>query len=247
MRKISLTLCLALALLAAPAVYPPQVMIARAEGRPATRAKAGIKGEKTYPPFKAIVLKAADVTSAKASFLWDVDGECDFIESGDTLYAWCPPGTYTVRLTAIDFAAQKVERAKFTFTVSGTPPGPGPGPQPPFPDDPLVKSLRDAYAAETASNKATQFAFYRAVYASAATLVDASATANDLFTRMSAALHVEGVGIPRGSLPKISAVVGGILNTELGTDPSAALDKAKAKASLAKIASALAVVQIQRK
>jgi hypothetical protein len=103
----------------------------------------GVKADKEYAPHKRIVLKATEVTSAKAQFLWDVDGGADVVEAGDTLYVWAAPGTYKVTLTAIDFDAKKVERASFTFRVTGEQPrpppgpdpgpGPGPGPAPPAP------------------------------------------------------------------------------------------------------------------
>lgn len=127
MRKYAATMLLLLTLLAA------------------AQAGVKVKGDQSYKPFDPIILKASDVTSAKASFLWDVDGAAQVVEAGDTLYVWAPLGTYTVRLTAIDFDAKKVERAKFTFKVEGdvpvppTPgptPGPGPGPSP----GPLAKA-----------------------------------------------------------------------------------------------------------
>lgn len=93
-----------------------------------------LKGEKEYAPYKKIVLKATDVTSAKAQFLWDVDGDADVVEDGGTLYVWAKPGTYKVRLTAVDFDNKKIERATTTFTVTGE--GPAPGPTPPGPTPP---------------------------------------------------------------------------------------------------------------
>ncbi len=102
---------------------------------------AKVKGEIHYEPYAKIILKATDVSSDKAQFLWDIDGEADIEAVGGTLYVWAPPGRYKVTLTAVDFDTKKIERTKFTFTV-GTPtppippvpPGPnppGPGPNPP--------------------------------------------------------------------------------------------------------------------
>ena len=97
-------------------------------------AQLRVKAEREYAPHRKIVLQAADVTSAKAQFLWDVDGDADTVEAGGTLYVWAAPGTYKVRLTAIDFDAKKVERATFSFTVTGKV-APGPGPKPDDPPD----------------------------------------------------------------------------------------------------------------
>jgi len=104
------------------------------------QALAGIKvkADRTYQPYRKIVLRAEDVTGARASFLWDVVGDCDTVEAGDTLYIWAAPGKYRVTLTAIDFESKKVERARFAFTVEGKPPEPPipPGPNPPDPPRP---------------------------------------------------------------------------------------------------------------
>lgn len=107
-------------------------------------AQLRVKAEREYAPHRKIVLQAADVTSAKAQFLWDVDGEADTVEAGGTLYVWAAPGTYKVRLTAIDFDAKKVERATFSFTVTGktTPPGPKPDGPPDVKPDGGLKALR---------------------------------------------------------------------------------------------------------
>lgn len=126
-----------------------------------TAAAVTVKGEKTYKPYEPIVLKAQDTISTKAQFLWDVDGDASIVEAGDTLYVWAAPGKYRIRLTAIDFDNKKVERASFTFTVSGDPkppdPGPGPGPDPkpptPDPDNPApipVKGFRVLIVYESA-------------------------------------------------------------------------------------------------
>lgn len=105
------------------------------------QARPVVKGATAYAPNTPIVLKAEQISSKAANFLWDVSGEAKFIEAGDTLYIWAPPGDYVVRLTAIDFEAKKVERTQFAFTVTG-PPSPPPGPpNPPDPPKPLGKGL----------------------------------------------------------------------------------------------------------
>lgn len=97
-----------------------------------------VKGERSYQEHEKIVLRAQELTSTKAQCLWDVDGAADIVEAGDTLYVWAAPGTYRVKLTAVDFDTKKIERASFSFTVVGkTPPAPpGPGPTPPTPTPP---------------------------------------------------------------------------------------------------------------
>jgi hypothetical protein len=49
----------------------------------AAHAQPRVKGAANYPPNSPIVLKATDVTSAKAQFLWDVSGGAKFVEAGD--------------------------------------------------------------------------------------------------------------------------------------------------------------------
>jgi hypothetical protein len=125
---------------------------------------AGVKGEKQYAAHEPIVLTATEVSSKSAQFLWDIDGAAKTRESGATLYVWAPPGKYTVRLTAIDFDAKKVERATFTFSVGDTPPGPGPGPGPgPKPPTPppdgkygLTKASREGVALVSSPGKAAE-------------------------------------------------------------------------------------------
>lgn len=91
---------------------------------------AKVKGEKLYAPYDKIVLVAADVTSPDAQYLWDVTGDVQTVEAGDTIYIWAAPGRYAVTLTAVDFVKKKIERAKFSFTVGDPPPPPPPPPGP---------------------------------------------------------------------------------------------------------------------
>lgn len=98
-------------------------------------AQVRVRGDATYQPYKKIVL-VAESKGEGVSFLWDVDGECDLEERGATLYVWAAPGRYKVTLTAVDFGAKKIERARFTFTVEGAPAPVPPGPKPPGPTPP---------------------------------------------------------------------------------------------------------------
>lgn len=119
-----------------------------------------------------------------------------------------------------------------------------PGPTPP-PTDPLTQALTTAYAQETDPAKAAQVKFLAAIYAGAPALLTADVTTvGALFTKLSSAIHAPGVGIPQGSLPKITRVVGTALNESQGGDASGVpvanpLQADKAKAAFAKIAAAL--------
>lgn len=152
-------------------------------------AQAKVKGEAVYQPHKKIVLKATDVTSAKAQFLWRVDSKAaDLVKAGDTLYVWAPPGVYNVSLVAVDFEKQKLEEAEFSFRVGDPePPKPPIPPTPPEPTGPLFLSLKAAYQKETSTDKAKYTADLSALYTAAAgsTVNDTSlATLGHLFAAL---------------------------------------------------------------
>lgn len=157
-RKLSVNFALALALvgLGGAASFGPQNIPSAVMRSPS------VKGEAVYEPYRKIVLKAGDGVSAKAQFLWDVEGTgtVEVVEAGEVLYVWAEPGSYKVTLTSVDFEAKKIERARFTFKVSGkrpdpnppTPPEPNP-PTPPNPDNPApipVDGFRVLIVEETA-------------------------------------------------------------------------------------------------
>jgi hypothetical protein len=93
------------------------------------QAQLKVSASRSYRPYEPIVLKAEQVSSPKAQFLWDVSAPAKVVEVGGECHVWAPPGSYTARLTAIDFEAKKVERAVAEFSVEGAappnPPGPG--------------------------------------------------------------------------------------------------------------------------
>lgn len=119
------------------------------------QAQVRVKGAASYRTFDPIVLTATG-GSGKAQYLWDVTsivGSAQAVEVGNTLYVWATPGSYSVKLTAIDFKSEKAERATYQFKVEGAvPPGPGPEPGPgpgplPKPGGPVkVLLLEDARA-----------------------------------------------------------------------------------------------------
>lgn len=135
-------------------MWPAPAQAIKIAARGTTSKSSAPGADKTFDPHKKIHFQATEVTSVKASFLWDIEGvgqttsAPDTIELGDTVYVWAAPGSYRVRLTAIDFENKKVERASITFAVTGTPappePGPtppGPGPTPPGPTPPLPRPI----------------------------------------------------------------------------------------------------------
>lgn len=112
---------------------------------------APIRGETTYAPYKKIVLKAETV-AAGTSYLWDFSSEeVEKEEVGGTVYVWAPPGKYRVTLTAINFDKKSVERASFSFTVTGKKPDVDPvDPVDPPPPSGLVKNPRVLIVEESA-------------------------------------------------------------------------------------------------
>lgn len=192
--------------------------------------------DKTYKTFEPIILKAQEVTSKDAQFLWRVDSkQARVVRSGDTAYVWAPPGNYTVTLTAIDFEKKKVEEAEFTFTVEGgvpNPPGPSPGPGPdpgpgpgpsPQPVTPLVKALRDAYAQETDAARARHLAQLSRVYSEGAAEVARTSpkTLDPVWKVLSAKAKDYGLG---GKIPKVQAALQQELKSKLPTRSDTPLD-----------------------
>lgn len=98
-----------------------------------------IKGNADYKEHDKIILVADGVTKG-SQVIWDVDGDAQVEEGDGKLYVWAKPGQYRVVMTAVDFDAKKITRARFTFTVipltPPKPPDPPIPPKPPIPPDP---------------------------------------------------------------------------------------------------------------
>lgn len=198
-----------------------------------SQAAMKVKSAKTYAVFEKIILKAEDVSSLKAQFLWDVDGECDYHEAGETLYVWAKPGKYKVKLTAIDFDTKKVERATFTFEVTGKAPDPNPNPNPdptpvPAPETPLEKDLRLAYEGDTDPKKSENVKLLTSLYKQLA-LVELKdvKTAGELNTILRTAsgkiLPLDAVKKVREAItPKLKEVLPSTPDAELTQDHKAA-------------------------
>lgn len=116
---------------------------------------------------------------------------------------------------------------------------PSPLPPLPGPSDDFTKAIQVAYAAETDPQKAKQVAWLASIYQGASTLLTPGMTAGTLFKSLSAAIHNPTLGIPAGSLPRVSRVIGDDLGSVLGTSATAPVDPAKAQAAFARYAAAL--------
>lgn len=212
-----------------------------------------IKGERTVPAYKLVRLEsdikpAADKEGKPTTrYSWVVDGvdnngkatEADTYKTGNQLIFTGAPGTYKIRLTVVDFDSRTFDEANCVVTISGDSPGPSPGPKP-DPDDAFTKSVKAAWGREkqTAETR-EQMEFLSAIYTGSGSIVDASPTVGDLFTKLSDTIHKDGVGIPKGALPEVTKAVGAKLAADLGTSPATKLDPVKAKATLSSVGEAL--------
>ena len=145
-----------------------------------------------------------------------------------------PPGTYTVHVLVIDFENKTLTRGAATVTVGDEAP-------PPQPDDPLVKALKTALAAETDANKADLVRKLADVYRAGAADADGAAvkTWGDLFQALVAKATAAGVA---GKLPAVQAAVAAELKTVLPVAADAPLDAAgriRARVAFTRVAVAL--------
>lgn len=145
-------------------------------------------------------------------------------------------GTYTVSAYgALGDVATDVASCVVTI---GTPPPPAP-PVPPAPTDPFAAALQAAYATETAPAKAAVAAAWATVYSEAAGMLGTANTVADLLSDINAARAATSPG----QLPAVDKVIAAELTAAFGTDGSKPLDRAAAKAELAKIAAALGALK----
>ena len=122
-----------------------------------------------------------------------------------------------------------------------TPPVPPIPPVPPVPPpDALTLKIVEAMRFETDGNKDDLRQIMAKFYRASAVLADdlAITTWGALFAAMGRSAEVYGI---KGKLPKVQAVLGAFLSTELPTDPARALagERDKAKSSFLKVAAAL--------
>ncbi len=89
-----------------------------------------IRASREGPYYRDTVIKLDARDAGKdAQFLWDVDGPApSYFEAGSSLYLAGPPGNYRVTLTAVDFTAKTITRARFAIVIVEKAPPPPPPP-----------------------------------------------------------------------------------------------------------------------
>lgn len=164
----------------------------------------------------------------------------DLLKNTKTAVVVAPnAGSYRLLAYTSD-ASGPSDPAVCTITVvSPTPPVPPTPPTPPTPTDPFTQAVQAAYAKEASPDKAKQVAYLASVYQGAGSLLTQGMTAQVLFQQLSAAIHNPTLGIPAGSLPLVSQVIGNDEAIVFGTDPNKIIDINAAKVAFAKYAVAL--------
>lgn len=201
-------------------------------------------------PFKVTAAPGADV------YIWNHPSSVKSSEDENVLtITEAPKGEVTVKIQTItiDWAAKKTVKARgsVTFVVGAVPPGPGPDPGPtppdPTPVPPLVKALRDAYAAETDAEKSSRLKALAGLYATAAEQVTQQkpATMGAVWKAIEAGAKAAGVN---GKILRVQTVVQGEWK-RLPTKSTDALDDTKRAlvvSVFSEVADALARVEVKR-
>lgn len=182
----------------------------------AARAEVVVAGETKVPLYSIVDLTATlkDGKSGKnTQYRWKVTsgeparvirlGEGRILLSG-------PPGTYKLSVTVVDFDQKLFDEADVTVVIGGGPepgpspgPGPDPGPKPPAPADPLVKALKDAFAAEKAPvpEKAKHLEAFAALYRQAARMdLEPIRTTGELYRKLITASRAM---LPEDAIPLV--------------------------------------------
>lgn len=156
------------------------------------------------------------------------------------------PATVTVTVVFIDFKTEKVEKKThaLNLTVGKAPPPPGPDPPKPDPETPLARSLKAAWAAESAPDP-RHLASLAALYRQAVTTAgDAGLkTAGDLYRVLREASVTL---LPAAALPRVRTAIADYLKANLPTAAEATLDAAtrqRAAAAFGAIADSLGAIQ----
>ena len=126
--------------------------------------------------------------------------------------------------------------------------GPPTPPPPPPPPDAFTQAVQAAYAQETSPSKAQQAAYLASVYRGASSLLTPGTTAGTLYQQLSSAIHNPTLGIPAGSLPAVSKVIGNDLDATIAGKPgpvsvNTPVPIDQARAAFAKYAAALSTLK----
>lgn len=216
-------------------------------------AEVKVLGDDKADPYKLVILKAGGDVDGSA-LIWDFVNE-EMVSSKEmqdgTLIFTAPPGTYKLKLRAIKIKDGRplVETARHIVTIGQgpdpkppTPPTP-PDPKPPAPPDPkpptppnpqseLGKKLQAAYDADLAPKAAKRgfllslAGFYEGVAESEwLAKAEIPSTAD-----MLSYLRFERVKFcPDSALLEVRKVISEHMLRDFGEDPSAKVDRAKAK------------------
>lgn len=203
----------------------------------------------TVRPGRAVVITIeTDAKDVTWIYYGEDSDDADLIPGTDkksATFAAPNPGRYTIRVVA---AGPDGSQSSVKFYVTVGQPGP------PKPDDPLVKSFREAMTREKEGDTvASQVKALSAVYAAGAKLAGDPTVVKwgDLFTKMSKEAADRKLG---GQIPAVQAAVSSELKKKLlGADGKpvvmeatlSAADRVKAAAELSRIAAGLAAASNQ--
>lgn len=216
---------------AAPAPRPDDGVT----GYAAAAAAVDVEGQTKVARDRLVRLKVALKPGQQADWTVFPPGVVDVQQEPDgRVFFVGPPGTYTVNVLVVDFENKTLTRGSVVVTVGDEPP-------PPQPDDPLVKALKAALAAETDAAKVDLARKLADVYRAGAADADGAAvkTWGDLFQALVARAAAAGVA---GKLPAVQAAVAAELKTVLPVTADTPLDAAgriRARIAFTRVAVAL--------
>ncbi len=198
-----------------------------------------IVGPKQVDPYKIVDLTVSGAGTEDLVF-WDVAEEslADIREKGHNLTFTGPPGLYHIKARVVPVKDGKItgDQSTLRTTVTiGTPTPPAP-PVPPMPTDPLAVAVQAAWAQETDPAKVSQLSQLSGLYRQMALQLPTADvnTIADLQVKFSQAEL--GLGITPTMLPHIRPVTSAYLKDQIGTTPTASVDKTRAAAAFQKLA-----------
>jgi hypothetical protein len=150
------------------------------------------------------------------------------------------PGRY--RLLAVTAAGDEPSDPKICTVIVGNAPTPPPD-NPPQPDSELAKTIKTAWAGETAPDKSKNVKSLAALYRQAPTVLDQVQTAGQLYATLRTSADAL---LPKDSLGKVRAAIGEELKKVLPADPQIVLSdmtKQMARSVFSELATVLEAFQ----